>query len=73
MKYHSRTLQHEHNLMFKYHYLRHTYGTNLATLNTPEHLLCNQMGHTSSRVTHAYYVAISEQGIDELINNLEKI
>lgn len=72
MKYHSRTLQHEHNVMFKFHYLRHTYGTTLATLNTPEHLLCNQMGHASSNVTHKYYIAISEQGIVELLNNLEK-
>ena len=73
MKYHSRTLQGEHNIMFKYHYLRHTYGTSLATLNTPEHLLCNQMGHASSNVTHRYYIAISEQGVVELLNNLEKI
>ena len=55
MKYHSRTLQGEYNINFKYHYLRHTYGTTLATLNTPEHLLCNQMGHSSSAVTHKYY------------------
>lgn len=73
MKYHSRTLQGEHNIMFKYHYLRHTYGTNLAALNTPEYLLCNQMGHSSSQVTHKYYVAISEKGIDELLKNLEKM
>ena len=39
MKYHSRTLQHEYNIIFKYHYLRHTYVTTLAILNTPEHLL----------------------------------
>ena len=56
MKYHSRTLQGEHNIMFKYHYLRHTYGTNLAALNTPEYLLCNQMGHSNSNVTHKYYI-----------------
>ena len=73
MKYHSRTLQHEHNLMFKYHYLRHTYGTTLAILNTPEHLLCNQMGHASSAVTHRYYLAISDRGVEELLNNLDKI
>lgn len=73
MKYHSRTLQHEHNIMFKYHYLRHTYRTNLAVLNTPEHLLCNQMGHSNSQVTHKYYIAVSEKGIDELLNNLEKM
>ena len=73
MKYHSRTLQGEHNILFKYHYLRHTYGTNLAALNTPEYLLCNQMGHSNSQVTHKYYVAISEKGIDELLRNLEKM
>lgn len=73
MKYHSRTLQGEHNILFKYHYLRHTYGTNLAALNTPEYLLCNQMGHSNSQVTHKYYVAISEKGIGELLKNLEKM
>ena len=73
MKYHSRTLQHEHNILFKYHYLRHTYGTTLAVLNTPEHLLCNQMGHASSAVTHRYYLAISDRGIEELLNNLDKM
>lgn len=73
MKYHSRTLQGEHTILFKYHYLRHTYGTNLAALNTPEYLLCNQMGHSNSQVTHKYYVAISEKGIDELLKNLEKM
>lgn len=73
MKYHSRTLQGEHNILFKYHYLRHTYGTNLAALNTPEYLLCNQMGHSNSQVTHKYYIAISEKGIDELLKNLEKM
>lgn len=73
MKYHSRTLQGEYNINFKYHYLRHTYGTTLATLNTSEHLLCNQMGHSSSAVTHKYYIAISEQGIEELLKNLERV
>lgn len=73
MKYHSRTLQGEYGIMFKYHYLRHTYGTNLAALNTPEYLLCNQMGHANSNVTHKYYIAISEKGVDELLKNLEKM
>ena len=73
MKYHSRTLKGEYNIAFKYHYLRHTYGTNLAALNTPEYLLCNQMVHANSNVTHKYYVAISERGVDELLKNLEKM
>lgn len=73
MKFHSKTLQYEYNIKFKYHYLRHTYATNLAAMNTPEHLLCNQMGHSSVNVTHRYYIAISEKGINELLNNIEKI
>ena len=70
MKFHSRTLQGEHNIMFKYHYLRHTYGTTLAILNTPEHLLCNQMGHCGIHITHKYYIALSKEGIDTLKENL---
>ncbi len=70
MKYHSRALK-ESGVFFKYHYLRHTYGTCLAALNTPEYLLCNQMGHASCNVTHRYYVAISEKGIETLTRNLE--
>ena len=73
MKYHSKTLKGEFHINFKYHYLRHTYGTLLAALNTPEYILCNQMGHSSSNVTHRYYVAISEIGVDELLKNLEKL
>lgn len=73
MKYHSRTLQGVYKIKFKYHYLRHTYATNLAALNTPEHLLCNQMGHSNSQVTHRYYIATSEKGVTELLANLEKM
>lgn len=73
MKYHSRILKADYNINFKYHYLRHTYGTNLAELNTPTHLLCNQMGHSSNQVTQKYYIAISENGINTLLENLEKV
>lgn len=73
MKYHSRTLQGEHGIMFKYHYLRHTYGTQLAVLNTPTHILCNQMGHGNIHVTELYYIAVSKNGIDALRHNLEML
>lgn len=73
MKYHSRTLQGEYNINFKYHYLRHTYGTRLAELNTPTHLLCNQMGHASSAVTQKYYLAVSKDGVQELKKNLNRM
>ncbi|WP_458406779.1 tyrosine-type recombinase/integrase [Anaerotignum sp.] len=70
MKYHSRNIKTELGIDFKYHYLRHTYGTRLAELNTPTHLLCNQMGHASGKVTERYYLAVSKTGIDVLVKNL---
>lgn len=70
MKYHSRTIKSELKIDFKYHHLRHTYGTRLAEMNTPTHILCNQMGHASGKVTERYYLAVSKPGIDVLTNNL---
>ena len=58
---------------FKYHYLRHTYGTRLAEMNTPTHLLCNQMGHASGKVTEQYYLAVSKTGIEVLQKKLNQI
>lgn len=73
MKYHSRTIKNELKINFKYHYLRHTYGTRLAEMNTPTHILCNQMGHASGKVTERYYLAVSQSGIDILVNNLDSM
>ena len=70
MKYHSRTIKSELGINFKYHHLRHTYGTRLAEMNTPTHILCNQMGHASGKVTERYYLAVSKTGIDVLTKNL---
>lgn len=70
MKYHSRTIKSELGVNFKYHHLRHTYGTRLAEMNTPTHILCNQMGHASGKVTERYYLAVSKPGIDVLTKNL---
>ena len=69
MKYHSR-IKSELGINFKYHHLRHTYGTRLAEMNTPTHILCNQMGHASGKVTERYYLAVSKPGIDVLTKNL---
>lgn len=73
MKYHSRTIKEKLQIAFKYHYLRHTYGTSLAEMNTPAHILRNQMGHANINVTQRYYIAVSKSGIDVLINNLTRI
>ena len=73
MKFHSKKIKSELDIVFKYHYLRHTYGTMLAEMNTPISLLCNQMGHASSRVTERYYIGLSKRGIDLLVSNLNKL
>ena len=73
MKYHSKKIKETLNIDFKYHYLRHTYGTRLAEQNTPMHLLCNQMGHANSKVTEQYYLAVSKQGTEIIKEKIEGI
>lgn len=73
MKYHAKTIREKFGITFKYHYLRHTYGTRLAELNTPAHILCRQMGHGNSKVTEQYYLALSQDGVDALRDKLNQI
>ena len=73
MKFHTRKIKESLGIDFKYHYLRHTYGTRLAELNTPIFLLCNQMGHASSKVTERYYIGMTKRGEELLISNLNQI
>lgn len=73
MKYHSKKIKQTLGIDFKYHYLRHTYGTRLAEQNIPTHLLCNQMGHGSGRVTEKYYIAVSEKGTEIIKDKIEGI
>lgn len=73
MKYHSRVIKAQLHINFKYHYLRHTYGTRMAELNTPTHLLCNQMGHASGKVTERYYLGMTKAGIEGLVENLNRL
>lgn len=73
MKFHSQTVKKELGIDFKYHYLRHTYGTRMAELNTPEHLLCAQMGHGNIHVTQLYYLAVTKTGIDVLKDKVNQL
>jgi len=73
MKFHSKEIKRLGIVDFKYHHLRHTYGTRLAEMNTPEYLLCNQMGHGKIQTTHQYYIAISKEGIKTLQNNINQL
>lgn len=73
VKYHAKEIQKRYNIAFKYHYLRHTYGTLMAEMNTPDHLLCKQLGHGNIQVTQRYYITVSSSGIDILKGNLNKL
>ena len=73
MKYPSREIKSKLGINFKYHYLRHTYGTMMAEMNTPTHLLCNQMGHGHIHVTQRYYIAVSKTGVEILQENLGQL
>ncbi len=73
MKYPTREIKAKYGINFKYHYLRHTYGTLMAEMNTPTHLLCNQMGHGNIHVTQRYYIAMSASGVEVLNGNLNKL
>jgi len=73
MKYPTREIREKLGIHFKFHFLRHTYGTMMAEKNTPTHLLCNQMGHGNIHVTQKYYIAISKSGIEILQNNLNSL
>ena len=73
IKHHARPLKENYNIEFKYHNLRHTYGTNLALLNTPAHVLSNQMGHSKSSTAHKYYLAVSDKSIEALKENLDRM
>ena len=72
-KYPTREIKSKLGIHFKYHFLRHTYGTLMAEMNTPTHLLCNQMGHGHIHVTQRYYIAVSKTGIDILRGNIGRL
>lgn len=72
-KYPTREIKAKLGIDFKYHYLRHTYGTRMAEMNTPEHILCKQMGHGNIHVTQQYYLGVTQSGLDTLRANLEDL
>ena len=72
-KYPSREIKIKLGINFKYHYLRHTYGTLMAEMNTPTHLLCNQMGHGHIHITQRYYLAVSRDGVNILQENINRL
>ncbi len=72
-KYYAKLARDTLGINFKYHYLRHTFGTLMAEQNIPQHILTKVMGHSSIRVTEMYYLAVSEKGIDALKESINQI
>lgn len=72
-KYPKREIKAKLGIEFKYHYLRHTYASRMAEMNTPEHILCKQMGHGNIHVTQQYYLGVTQSGLDALRSNLEEL
>ena len=58
MKYHSRILQSEKKVPFKYHYLRHTYGTRCIEAGMTAVVLQRLMGHKDVSVTLNTYTSV---------------
>lgn len=73
MKYHSQKINKNLGVRFKYHFLRHSYGTRLADMGVPPHILRRQMGHANINVTMQYYAAMSEDGLDLLMKAISGI
>lgn len=73
MKYHAREIKKKYGIDFQYHFLRHTYGTRMAELNTPQHLLCDQMGHGKIETTQLYYLAVTKNGVDILQEKINQL
>ncbi len=73
MRFHARYIKKTLKIDFKFHYLRHTFGTRMALANVPQYLLCNQMGHGNINVTGKYYLgenkdsyAVLKKCVDQL-------
>lgn len=73
IKYYTRIIKQTLGISFKYHYLRHTYGTRLAELNTPIHILCRLLGHSNSKVTEQYYLGLTKSGIEILKDKIDNL
>lgn len=71
-KYHARELK-KLGIEFRYHNLRHTYGSRMANAGIPQHLLLKMMGHGNIQVTQQYYLGINDEGIDIIKKKLEKM
>lgn len=71
-KYHARELK-KRGIEFRYHNLRHTYGSRMANAGIPQHLLLKMMGHGNIQVTQQYYLGMNDESIDIIKKKLEEM
>lgn len=71
-KYHARELK-KRGIEFRYHNLRHTYGSRMANAGIPQYLLLKMMGHGNIGVTQQYYLGVNDEGIDIIRKKLEEM
>ena len=73
IKYWAECVKNELNIDFKFHSLRKTHATNLASLNTPVYELKARLGHKKISTTMKYYVNNNQKPSDILIANLNSL
>lgn len=60
-------------LEFKYHWLRHTFCSLMATAGTPATDLCRIAGHSKIDTTYKYYTNRTELSSDKVISAMENL
>lgn len=73
MKYWAKTIKEETGIDFKYHNLRKTHLTMLASMNTPVKELMLRAGHKKYETTLRYYIGTNSETKKVLINNLSQL
>ena len=64
-------LKQEFDIDFRFHVLRHTFGTKAAYNNMPNSVLMQLMGHTNIETTQKYYIGVDENELKKM--NLQLI
>lgn len=72
VKYWSQKIKKETGINFKFHILRHTCASMLASMNVPKKSLMEFMGHATTAVTEQYYITtnkLAEEKMREALNS----
>ena len=74
IKYYAKKIKEETSVTdFKFHSLRKTHITELASLGTPAHILMKHCGHTKITTTMNYYLESDEISKAKLLSNINQL